>query len=314
MGGPLIRLGVALATARVGRTLLHAYAGTLFLLSDGVAAMPGQPSVGPLCFPSLVFRSLRSVPASGVVVRGRAQVRARPCRTSAAAWSTAPAAPVRGRRPGRKGCDDTMPDTNAPAQPSETGRADDPDGGEAGSAEAQMRRALEQLGTRASPAPAGTNNRARNAAGATTPSRAAARPKVRARFARDGDVPVVRVPSQARSPGVTGQELAEERAARGRAEQALADARGTIGRLQDARTRLEQAAHAAQSVVAEREATIIDLRIELARVTKQRDAALAASAQAEAARKQAEAKPAQASPSRPEPVRWWLAPSRTPRP
>ncbi len=199
-----------------------------------------------------------------------------------------------------------MPDMNAPAQPNETGRADDPDGAEARSAEARMRRALEQLGTRASPAPAGANNRVRGVAGAAAPSRAAVRPKVRARFVRDGDVPVVRVPSQARSPGGTGQELAEERAARERAEQALADARGTIGRLQDARTRLEQAAHATQAAVAEREATIIDLRIELARVTKQRDAALADAARAEAARKQAEAKPAQASPSGPEPVRWWL--------
>ena len=212
-------------------------------------------------------------------------------------------APTLGRPP--IGIDsDTMQDQDAPVQPSDAGQAvaeasDD--------AEARMRRALAQLGNGASPAPGRANIRVRhgNAINTAAPSHAAPRP--RPRFAKDGDVPVVRVPSQARSSSEAGRELAEARAAREQAEQALADAQGTIGRLQDARTRLEQAAHAAQAGVAERDAAITDLRIELARVAGERDAALADTARAEAARQQAEAELAQdAAAHEPEPVRWWL--------
>ena len=55
MGGPLFRLGATLIAAWVGWTLLNAYAGTLFLLSAGVAGwrlwrtaatMPGQRILG----------------------------------------------------------------------------------------------------------------------------------------------------------------------------------------------------------------------------------------------------------------------------
>ena len=199
-----------------------------------------------------------------------------------------------------------MQDVNALVQP---GDADD---AEASTAEARMRRALAQLGNGASPVPSRASTRASSVKGTTAPSHAAPRP--RPRFAKDGDVPVVRMPSQARSPGEAGRELAEARAARGQAEQALADAQGTIGRLQDARTRLEQAAHAAQAAVAERDAAIIDLRIELARAAGQQDAALADAARAEAARRQAEAELAQDAAHEPVPVRWWLdyLPARRP--
>ena len=190
-----------------------------------------------------------------------------------------------------------MQDVNAPVQP---GDADD---AEASTAEARMRRALAQLGNGASPAPGRVNTRVRHGS-TTAPAHAAPRP--RPRFIRDGDVPVVRVSSQARSSGDAGRELAEARAAREQVEQALADAQGTIGRLQDARTRLEQAVHAAQAAVAERDAVITDLRVELARVAGEWDTALADAAQAEAARQQAEAELAQGAANEPEPVRWWL--------
>ena len=189
-----------------------------------------------------------------------------------------------------------------PVQPGDTeGTADTADTAEA---EARMRRALAQLGDGTSPAPGRANTRAGRTTSTTASSHAAPRPRMR--FARDGDVPVVRVASHGRPPGEAGRELAEARAAREQAEQALADAQGTIGRLQDARTRLEQAAHAAQAAVAERDTAITDLRIELARVAGQRDTALADAAWAEAARRQAEAELVQNAAEEPEPVRWWL--------
>jgi len=196
-----------------------------------------------------------------------------------------------------------MQDQDAPVQPSDAGQAvaeasDD--------AEARMRRALAQLGNGASPAPGRANSRVRQGGTMSTTAPSHAAPRPRSRFIRDGDVPVVRVASQARSSGDAGRELAEARAAREQVEQALADAQGTIGRLQDARTRLEQAAHAAQEAVAERDAAITDLRIELARMAGERDTALADAARAEAARRQAEDELAQDAAVEPEPVRWWL--------
>ena len=111
------------------------------------------------------------------------------------------------------------------------GDADDTDAAEAEATadEASMRLALERLGTRSSQAP--------HAAG----TRANATPRSRARFVRYGEVRVVRVPATARLPGEAGRELAEERAARLRAEEALAEAQGTLGRLQAAHARAEQA-------------------------------------------------------------------------
>ena len=76
MGGPLIRLGVALVAAWVGWTLLNAYAGTLFLLSAGVAgwrlwrtaaAMPGQRS----------RRNLRPVPTGRAILHRHLRPRLR---------------------------------------------------------------------------------------------------------------------------------------------------------------------------------------------------------------------------------------------
>ena len=197
-----------------------------------------------------------------------------------------------------------MQDQDAPAQPNEVGGTEG--AGDAADAEARMRRALAQLGNGASPAPARANTRVRQGGTMSTTAPSHAVPRPRPRFIRDGDVPVVRVAPQARPSGEAGRELAEVRAAREQAEQALADAQGTIGRLQDARTRLEQAVHAAQAAVAERDAAITDLRIELARMAGERDTALADAARAEAARRQAEDELAQDAAVEPEPVRWWL--------
>jgi len=190
-----------------------------------------------------------------------------------------------------------MPDTNAPPR-----REDDED--DAPSAEARMRLALGQLGTKA---PSG-----RGGPGSPAPAIQSG-PRRRTRFARDGEVPVERVPSPARVSGDAGHELAEERAARQRAEQALADAQGTISRLQTARTRAEQAAQAAHAAVEEREATLAALRADLVRAG-QREAVLTKAARAEAERTQAEAKLRQAPGRGTEPVRWWLDYLNTPRP
>ncbi len=179
------------------------------------------------------------------------------------------------------------------------------DSAEAGPDEAKVRQALERLGTRSSPAHGAASGRASGAAAAG--ARTAPRP--RPRFVRDGDVPVVRVP--ARQPGDAGHELAEERAARQRAEETLAAAQGTIGRLQVARSRAEQALQAAQAAVEERDALIAGLRADLVRAARQRDEAQAEAARAKADKLQAEAMPAPAG--EPEPVRWWLDYSRPSR-
>jgi len=216
-----------------------------------------------------------------------------------------------------------MQDTDAPP------RRNEADDGEATPDEASMRLALERLGTRSSPGHRATEGRASDAAAG---ARATTRPHPR--FVRDGDVPVVRVPvvrvpvvrvpvvrvpvvrvpSAARLPGEAGRELAEERAARLWAEEALAAAQGTIGRLQVARFRAEQALQAAQAAVEEREAAMAGLRAELARAL-QREAALAEAARVEARKAQATAslRPASAPPREPEPVRWWLDYLEAPR-
>ena len=187
-----------------------------------------------------------------------------------------------------------MQDTDALSQ------RDKSDDAEATLAETKMRLALERLGTRASPVPGGPGGKAN---GRTANARAT--PQPRKRFVRDGEVPVVRVPSPARVPGDVGRELAEERVARERAEHALADAQATIGRLQGARSRAEQALQAAQVAVEERDAAMAGLRAELARAA-QREAMLTKTARVEAERREAEAKLMREPSMDPEPVRWWL--------
>ena len=196
-----------------------------------------------------------------------------------------------------------MDDTDAPLRRSD---ANDP---ETASAETKMRLALERLGTRANPAQDGTGYRTKGVA-----VTARTGPLPRKRFVRDGEVPVERVITSARPAGDAGFELAEERAARQRAEQALTDAQGTISRLQMALSRAEQAARTAREAVQERELAMDGLRAELADA-QQREAALVAAAQAEAERKQAEAKLPRvpATPRKPEPVRWWLQPTKPSR-
>ncbi len=193
-----------------------------------------------------------------------------------------------------------MDDTDAPL------RRNDANDAETASAETKMRLALEQLGTRASPARGGTGHRT-NSVAAT----ARTGPLPRKRFVRDGEVPVERVPTSARPAGDAGFELAEERAARQRAEQALADGHGSISRLQMALSRAEQAARAARESVQERELAMDGLRAELAGA-RRREAALATAAQAEAERRRAEAKERRTpTPAKePEPVRWWLQPTK----
>ena len=127
-----------------------------------------------------------------------------------------------------------MEDTDVPP------RRANADEAEATADEASMRLALERLGTRSNPAPHAAGGRPAAAGIRATP-----RPLPRPRFVRDGDVPVERVPPAARGPGEAGRELAEARVARLRADGALADAQGTIDRLQAARARAEQALQAA---------------------------------------------------------------------
>ena len=219
------------------------------------------------------------------------------------AWKSGPGPAHSGHAAWMLESDDLMQDTDTPPRRNET------DDAETASAEASMRLALERLGTRSSPVHRATNGRDNNPAAGTR-----ATPRPRPRFVRDGDVPVVHVPSAPRLPGEVGRELAEERAARQRAEEALADAQGTISRLQVARSRTEQALQAAHAAVEEREAAMAGLRAELARAA-QREAALIEAARVEAEKAQAEARlsPAPAPPGEPEPVRWWLDYLKAPR-
>jgi len=192
-----------------------------------------------------------------------------------------------------------MPDTNAPPR-----RDDDED--DAPSAEARMRLALGQLGTRALP----------GRSGPSSPAPAIqSGPQRRTRFARDGEVPVERVPPPARSPADLQRELGEERAGRGRAEQALQEAQATVATLQAALAQADQAARTARAAVQEREAAMAGLRIELARGAAERDALLDAQATRITGNKPKRAAAA-SKPQRqePEPARWWLDYLKTSRP
>ena len=108
-----------------------------------------------------------------------------------------------------------MPDTNAPL------RRDD-DELDDRSVEERMRLALGKLGTVATNARGGP-------AGTGAPTQTGT--QRRTRFARNGEVPVERVPPPARLASEVGRELAEERAARQRAEQALAGVQASVASL-----------------------------------------------------------------------------------
>ena len=176
-------------------------------------------------------------------------------------------------------------------------RRDDADEAEVKSAEAHMREALGKLGTRAVPGHARP--------GGYVPAGQPAAPR-RHRFAREGEVPVERLPPPARSLIDLQRELTEERTARGRAEQSLRDAQATAAALQAALSRSEQAARIARAAVEEREAAMVRLREDLARAATERDALLAAKSAAPAPAK-LKAPPRTREP---EPVRWWLTPAK----
>ena len=196
-----------------------------------------------------------------------------------------------------------MPDTNTPL------RRDDADDAEARSDEVRMRLALEKLGTRSTPP-------VRSRSGGSAGSAAHAAAPRRHKFAREGEVPVERLPPPVRSPGDLQRELAEERAARQRAEQALNDAQASNAALQAAHSRSEQEARAAREAVEEREAAMAGLRAELQRLALKLEAATDAkpATHAETRHKQdgsapARSKQVQAPPEtmNPQPVKWWLA-------
>ena len=192
-----------------------------------------------------------------------------------------------------------MPDTNVPL-----GRGDDePDDT---SIEERMRLALGRLGTKASV------GQGRPASTATSPLAGSQR---RARFVRNGEVPVERV-TTSRATGDGHRELAGEREARQRTEQALAEAQATIASVQAALARSEQAARAARDAVEERKAAMAGLRAELQRVAAERDALQQAqvAAAAQAKPRRVSAPPRAEQPEKePEPVRWWLDYLKAPR-
>ena len=114
------------------------------------------------------------------------------------AWKSGPSPTFSGHAARLLKSDDLMQDADTPPRRNET------DDAEAASAEASMRLALERLGTRSSPVPHAIDGRANNPAFG-----ARATPRTRPRFVRDGDVPVVRVPSAPRQPGEAEFKLAE---------------------------------------------------------------------------------------------------------
>ncbi len=185
--------------------------------------------------------------------------------------------------------------------------ADDADDAKARSEEVRMRLALEKLGTRSTPT---VRSRPGSAAGTGHSA-----PRARHKFAREGDVPVERMPVPVRSPADLQRELTEERAGRQRTEQALATAQTQVSTLQAALSRSEQATRAAREAVEEREAAMAGLRAELQRAQVELKAAADARAAARVGgrrrRSMAEqAKAAQgqgaAGATDPQPVRWWL--------
>ncbi len=195
-----------------------------------------------------------------------------------------------------------MTDAN-PTSPLRTG----PDNAEASSDELRMRQALDRLGTRSTPP---VRSRSGSAAGAGHSV-----PRARHKFAREGDVPVERMPAPVRSPAELQRELTEERASRERAEQALATAQMQVGALQAALSRSEQAILVARETVEEREAAMVGLRAELQRAQIELKAAADARAAARvgvgrrrstAAQARANQRQGATGATDPQPVRWWL--------
>ena len=195
-----------------------------------------------------------------------------------------------------------MPDTNTPL------RRDDADDAEARSDEVRMRLALEKLGTGSTPP-------VRSRSGGSAGGAHGAAPR-RHKFAREGEVPVERLPSPVRSPGDLQRELVEERAARQRAEQAVNDAKVSIATLQAALSRSEQEARAAREAVEEREAAMAGLRAELQRLALKLEAAMDAKPATRVGSKHKRGGSAPAKPKwvqaaseapTPQPVKWWLA-------
>jgi phage terminase Nu1 subunit (DNA packaging protein) len=129
-----------------------------------------------------------------------------------------------------------MPDINAPLRRDD----DEPDDR---SIEERMRLALGKLGTKGAIGQGGP-------AGTVVSTQTGA--QRRTHLARNGEVLVERVSSPARLAGELGRELAEERALRQRAEQALAEAQASIASLKLALTRSEQVARTARATVEER--------------------------------------------------------------
>ena len=195
-----------------------------------------------------------------------------------------------------------MPVSDAPVL-----RGDDADDAKASSDEVRMRQALERLGTKSLPP---VRSRPGAAAGA-----AHAAPQRRHKFAREGEVPVERVPPSLRSPIDLQRELTEERAVRKRAEQALVETRATVSTLQAGLSQAEQEARAAREAVEEREAAMAGLRAELQRATVQLTAALAdkPATLTKAGRRRGSTAPARAKEVQvaseamgPQPAKWWL--------
>ncbi len=190
--------------------------------------------------------------------------------------------------------------------PSPPGRNNSEDA-EASFDELRMRQALENLGTRSTP-PVRSGS---GSAGGTGHSA----PRARHKFAREGDVPVERMPTPVRSPADLQRELTEERAGRQRAEQALATAQATVNTLQGALSRSDQATRAARETVEEREAAMVGLRAELQRAQVELKAAAdeRAAARVEvrrrrstAARPKADQGEGAAGVVYPQQVKWWL--------
>jgi len=170
-----------------------------------------------------------------------------------------------------------------------------------------MRLALEKLGTRSTPP---IRSRPGSAAGAGHSAT-----RVRHKFAREGDVPVERMPAPVRSPAELQRELTEERAGRQRAEQALATAQATVNTLQAALSRSDQATRAARETVEEREAAMVGLRAELQRAKVELKAAADARASARVPVGRRRSMAAQGKSDKgqgvtratdPQQVKWWL--------
>ena len=186
-------------------------------------------------------------------------------------------------------------------------RRNDSDDAQASSDEVRMRLALEKLGTRSTPP---VRSRPGSAAGAGHST-----PRVRHKFAREGEVPVEHMPPPVRSPADLQRKLTEERASRQRAEQALAAAQATVSTLQAALSRSEQAERAARETVEEREAAMAGLRAELQRAAARLEATLTDQPATRAGRRGGRASTASRKQKQvqdrsgvagPQPAKWWL--------